>query len=134
MANKPKLRTYVHLAIPDADGKPTGMTESFGPGDTVPDWAVPLITNPKAWEVAPTAATAPARQVRAESTATPGPAPTPPDISRTDGPKVPPRGGAGSGRDAWAAYAAAHGAEINDAATREDIIAALDEQGIPTAE
>lgn len=45
---------------------------------------------------------------------------------------VPPRGGAGSGRDAWAGYAARHGVVVDDEDSREDIIAALDEAGVPT--
>lgn len=45
---------------------------------------------------------------------------------------VPPRGGAGSGRDAWADYASAHNVDVADDASRDDIINALDEVGIPT--
>lgn len=45
---------------------------------------------------------------------------------------VPPRGGPGSGRDAWAEYAGANGVEIDEDASRDDIIAALDSAGVPT--
>lgn len=45
---------------------------------------------------------------------------------------IPPRRGAGSGRDAWADYAARSNVEIAVEATRDDIIAALDEAGVPT--
>jgi hypothetical protein len=117
----PKLRTYVHVARRDADGKPTGMTEMFGPDDRVPEWAVAEITNPKAWAEPPSepAKTTSSGQ-RSEGQDTPGA-------------KVPPRGGAGSGRDAWAAYATAHGVEVTeDMASRDDIIAALDKAGVPT--
>lgn len=38
----------------------------------------------------------------------------------------PPRGGAGSGKDAWLAYAAAVGVEVDDDADRDAVIAAVD--------
>lgn len=46
--------------------------------------------------------------------------------------EAPPRGGAGSGVEAWAAYAAAAAVPVDADATREDIIAALDAAGVPT--
>lgn len=49
---------------------------------------------------------------------------------RTSG--VPPKGGPGSGRDAWAAYAAEHDVEVPADASREDIVAALDAADVPT--
>lgn len=39
----------------------------------------------------------------------------------------PPRAGKGSGRGEWAAYAASLGIEVDPAATRDDIIAAVDD-------
>ena len=42
-----RLSTHVHLT--DGDGR----THVFGPSDDVPAWAVPLITNPKAWDEPP---------------------------------------------------------------------------------
>jgi hypothetical protein len=41
-------------------------------------------------------------------------------------PGEPPRGGEGSGREAWAAHAATLGIELAEDATRDDIIAAVD--------
>lgn len=38
-----KLTSYVYVNDPD------GATVAFGPDDTVPDWALAAITNPKAW-------------------------------------------------------------------------------------
>lgn len=38
----------------------------------------------------------------------------------------PPRAGKGSGRDAWAAYAAGLGVDVDDDATRDEIIEAVD--------
>lgn len=46
--------------------------------------------------------------------------------------EVPPKGGAGSGKDAWAAYAASRGVEVDEDATRDDIVAALESAGVPT--
>jgi hypothetical protein len=43
------LATNVHVT--DADG----VAHVFGPADEVPEWAVELITNPKAWAVPPSA-------------------------------------------------------------------------------
>ena len=40
--------------------------------------------------------------------------------------QAPPRAGRGSGRDAWAAYAASRGVDVPGDASREDIIAAVD--------
>ena len=42
----------------------------------------------------------------------------------------PPRSGKGSGRDAWADFAAANGIDVADDANREDIVSALAEAGI----
>jgi hypothetical protein len=50
--------------------------------------------------------------------------------SAADGP--PPKGGAGSGKDAWAAYAAARGVAVAEDATRDEIVAALEDAGVPT--
>lgn len=38
----------------------------------------------------------------------------------------PPKGGAGSGLDEWLAYAADHGIDVPDDATRDDVIAAVE--------
>jgi hypothetical protein len=47
---------------------------------------------------------------------------------------VPPRTGKGSGRDQWAAYAAAHDVHVPEDASRDDILAALIEAGLIEAE
>ena len=41
---------------------------------------------------------------------------------------APPRSGAGSGRDAWAAYAAAQGVQVDDDMSRDQIIEAVEAQ------
>jgi hypothetical protein len=43
----------------------------------------------------------------------------------------PPKGGAGSGVDAWAAYAAERGVDVPDGATREQIQSLLHDAGVP---
>ncbi|MFG1872147.1 hypothetical protein [Micromonospora arborensis] len=43
---------------------------------------------------------------------------------------APPRTGAGSGVDAWSAYAATQGVEVEDGARRDDIIAACERAGV----
>lgn len=43
----------------------------------------------------------------------------------------PPKGGAGSGVEAWAAYAARRGVEVPDGATREQIQSLLRDAGVP---
>lgn len=102
-----RLRTNVHVFDEH------GNVSVFGPGDDVPEWAAARITNPKAWtddEPAPEPEPEPVQ---------PGP----------DG--QPPRSGRGSGRDAWAAYAAARGLDVPDDASRDEIIAAVDEADAP---
>jgi hypothetical protein len=44
----------------------------------------------------------------------------------------PPKTGRGSGRDAWADYAGQHDVTVDDTATREDIVAALDAADVAT--
>lgn len=84
-----------------------GVAHVFGPGADVPDWAARKITNPKAWDELP--------ELEDEEI------------------EIPARGGAGSGAGAWADYAKAKGFEVPDDASREDIIEALEAEGIPTA-
>lgn len=48
------------------------------------------------------------------------------------GPAAPPKSGAGSGRDAWAEYAAARGVTVPEGASRDDIVGALESAGQPT--
>lgn len=42
------LNTHVHVT------DESGRAHVFGPADEVPEWAQALITNPKAWDEAPT--------------------------------------------------------------------------------
>lgn len=105
----PKLVTYVHVR--DSDG----VVSVFGPGDTIPAWASKQITNPKAWDTAP-------EVVEDLSGSGAGAVDVP----------VPARGGKGSGLPKWQAYAKFKGYEFDDDATREDIIAALEADGVPT--
>jgi hypothetical protein len=84
----------------------------YGPAGKKPDKDVAeQITNPKAW----------ADTADADSGAESG-----------DGSGIPPKGGAGSGKDAWKAYADSLGVAVDDDATRDDIVAALEAAGHPT--
>lgn len=113
-----KLNTYVHVVEPGGEGR----SATFGPADDLPDWAVEAITNPDVWDgPAPEAP-----PVKSESQADPKPN----ENSAAGSP--PPKGGAGSGAQAWREYAASKGVVVADDATREDIIAALTEAGVPT--
>ncbi|MEU8371212.1 hypothetical protein [Micromonospora tulbaghiae] len=45
-----KLRMFVTAHERDEQGNPTGRSETFGPGDTLPEWAEKAITNESVWE------------------------------------------------------------------------------------
>lgn len=49
-----------------------------------------------------------------------------------EGSGIPPKGGAGSGRDAWKAYADKLSVAVDDDASRDDIVAAIESAGHPT--
>lgn len=81
----------------------------YGPaGESPPKDVAERITNPKAW----------AGTVDAD------------DDSGEAG--IPPKGGAGSGKDAWKAYADSLGVAVDDEASRDDIVAAIEAAGHPT--
>lgn len=104
-----RLAGTVHVF--DADG----TAYVFGPDSEVPGWAAKLITNPKAWGEE-------AAEEETVDTGTPGATPA-----------IPSRGGAGSGVAAWVEYAKASGYELDADLTRDEIIAALEAEGVPTA-
>jgi hypothetical protein len=54
------------------------------------------------------------------------------DESGASGGEAPPKGGPGSGRDAWAAYAEANDVDVTDEMNRDDIIAACEAKGVAT--
>lgn len=118
-----RLVQYVWVQDPD-----TGAPVGFGPDDHVPGWAEELITNSEAWGEGEGATPAPS-PTASEPAGAPDPGATP-DPGDADGP--PPKVGAGSGRDAWAAYADAKGFQVEAGDKRADIIAALDAAGVPT--
>lgn len=49
MANR-KLKTNVTVHPQDENGAVNGVGVTFGPSDTLPDWARKQITNPDVWE------------------------------------------------------------------------------------
>lgn len=123
------LATTVHLQ--DADGK----RHVFEPGQIPPPWAQERITNPKAWgEQVPAAAETPAGLLLARNdTGQNETALTAEQLQRLQASRmVPPRTGAGSSTEAWAAYAAVCEVTVPAGAGREEIIALLEEAGVPT--
>lgn len=93
-----RLNTRVVVRDPD-----TALNVVLGPDDTVPDWALDVITNPNVWAADETA--------------------------DSDGAgERPPTAGPGSGRDAWVAYAKSKDVDVTDDMTRADIIAALPDE------
>ena len=129
-----KLAAYVTLRDPKF------RLVTFAAGDVPPAWAQALITNPKAWASTD------------ESASTPEGGPTQPEGSQEDAPPAaddqapadtqtgplplrkategelaePPKRGAGSGKDAWAAFAESKGITVTDGMSRDDIIAAIE--------
>lgn len=95
-----QLAATVHVMNPD-----TGLNEIFLAGSTPPKWAADLITNPGAWQTE--------EQQGAVS---------------EDGP--PPRSGSGSGRARWVEFAESQGVEVDDEATKDDIISLLEASGV----
>lgn len=96
-----------------------GRAVAFGPGDGVPTWARKQISNPKAWGEGEPAE----------------PAPTSPPTSAGDGEgegslEAPPRSGKGSGVEAWRAFAERKGVDVDQDASREDVIAACEAAGV----
>lgn len=90
------------------DARPLGGEPDLPVEDVVPD---PEVAGAEA-----------ARAARAESE----------DDESEDEVPVPPKGGAGSGVQAWASYAQANDVELTEGMTRDDIIAACEAAGVPT--
>lgn len=97
------LISYVHIR--DREHGPLVLA----PGDEVPAWAVKHIRNPKAWEGGEV-----------------------PPVPAGQGAAPPPHSGPGSGRSAWAAWAADHQVPVTDAMSRDQIIEACEAAGVPT--
>lgn len=103
-----------------------GRAHAFAPGVPVPDWATQKITNPDVWAVPPDHL---GEAIPDGDSA--GPSSAVPDVGDA-GP--PPMSGKGSGRDAWARYAAAHDVELPEGAGRDHIVAVLQDADVPTTE
>jgi hypothetical protein len=95
------LVSYVHVTHPEQ-----GLPVAFGPDDDLPDWA--------------------AEQMGAHCFE----GGVHPHADRPEG-TPPPRNGPGSSKDAWAEYAIEKDVEVPPDASREQIIAALADAGIP---
>ncbi|MFI2664875.1 hypothetical protein [Micromonospora carbonacea] len=143
-----RLSAFVHVLemVTDDQGKQSpGRSGVFGPGDSLPDWAVAAISNPDVWDGDPpprperTSGGESREQKRARLLAQlaeldgdepGGNGPDGDQGQRGDGP--PPKGGPGSDAEAWRAYAASKHVEVPADAKRPAIIAALDAAGVPT--
>ncbi|MFG2458152.1 hypothetical protein ACGFWE_13925 [Streptomyces sp. NPDC048523] len=110
MSSKQQLVAHVHVR--DLGGR----SVAFGPGEDVPGWARKQIANPKAW-----GDVEPADSSQAEVTS---PAGTGGDL------EAPPRAGKGSGVEAWRDFAARKGVDVDQDASREQIIAACEAAGV----
>lgn len=108
-----KLNTYVHAVEILEDGS-HGRSVTFGPDDTVPDWAARSISNPDVWAEQP--AQEPLSVPDQEPDRDPGQDPV----------KEPPRGGPGSSAEAWRDFAKARNLDVPNDASARDIQAAWD--------
>lgn len=140
-----QINNFVHVVHPEFGSK------CLSPGE-VPEWAEPLITNPKLIVAGSVAAPAEeplvitgAEESGAGEAEDPAltvqePENLPPAggeldvVEQSDGGEVPipPKGGRGGSAAKWAEYAASKGFEIDDDATASDIREALEAEGIPT--
>lgn len=127
-----KLNTFVHVVARDDDGNEV-HNATFGPDDKLPAWAVKAITNPDVWAEGSNDEPEPVAEDNEELPAES--AGGPPVISRREAQEIigepvrPPTSGAGSGRDAWAAYATSKNVAVTDDMSRDDIVAAVDGAG-----
>lgn len=95
----------------------TGRSHVFTEGQTVPEWAVGLISSDILTE-----AGVPVEVTESE-----------PETGTDEAAKVsiPPKAGKGSSATAWAAYAKSQGFEVEDDAKASEIREALAEAGVP---
>lgn len=137
-----------------------GELRTFRAGDEAPDWLEDRVTNPKVWaedvpEVEPRSVptselpewqregaeavrsvTEHERRAAGAKASESGDNLEPEDTGESEpydpemGP--PPKGGEGSARDNWAAYAEANDLGVTESMSREDIIALCDRMEIPT--
>jgi hypothetical protein len=140
-----RLNTNVHVVGLDEDGNPTGQQATFGPDDQLPDWAVTSISNPDVWAERPrgrvarppaagSSSDADTRAAEAEKRAVAAEAELQQlrqqlAAAQGAGNEVvePPRGGPGSGVDAWRKFLTHQGVEDLPAdASREDLVALWD--------
>lgn len=113
-----KLNTYVHVVEVDGEGR-QGM---FGPDDTLPEWAVRSIHNPKVWAEPPPAELDDSER-EADSNAAAGR-----DTLAAGGSSAPERPRGNASRDTWVEFAGKLDppVAVTDEMTRDDIVAAVD--------
>lgn len=108
-----KLKTFVHVVDRDDRGNEL-HNATFGPDDTLPEWAVKAITNPDVW--ADDGDEEPVEPQAAQSDSFPVVDGEVPTADR-------PRGNAS--RDTWADYASSQGVQVTHDMDRAAIIAAV---------
>lgn len=139
-------KLIAHVYVADPDGNP----RLFSPGEKVPKWARKLIDNPKAWaevedvqepdieddddgdDDTPIFTSVEAELAGAGVPAEDIPAAAENVEALTSAASVPAKTGPGSSVEAWKAYATASGFEFDADVKRDEIIKALEADGIPT--
>jgi hypothetical protein len=142
-----KLNTFVHAVEVDSKGNRTGRDQVFGPDDDLStpenEWALAAITNKDVWadgnipereapepvesdEVARLQARI--AELEAAQAAGNSGAGSPP----VEPVEVPPMRGPGSGAAEWRAYARSLEVDVDDDASRDEVVSALTAAGKPT--
>jgi hypothetical protein len=112
-----RRRLAVYVTVAGRPGDSAGFA-TFGPDDEVPAWAAEQMGE-HVWEKSSDAEA----KAKADAEAK----------AKADAEAIPAKAGAGSSKDAWAAYAAAHDVTVDENASRDDIIAACEAAGVPVA-
>jgi hypothetical protein len=136
-------RITTHVVVQPKPGSSDAGFLHLYPGDEVPDWAVHQLgdhamTDDDADKDGKTPAKetkSSAKREKPSATATPsgeGNGDDDGDQQDAAGDGPPPKAGQGSSKAAWEKYATDRGVHVDEDATRDSIIAALDAAGVPT--
>lgn len=124
-----EIRSYVYLFHPELGA------QCLPPGP-VPEWAVPLITNPKV--IVPGSVVEPEEVPLVAAGEDLGSEPEQEPVTEADPESepeevpIPPKGGRGGSASKWAEYALSKGFEVDEDATAAEIRESLEAEGIPT--
>lgn len=129
-----RLVSTVHVYRRDEQGNPMGSAHVFPAGSEPPDWAQAAITNPKAWGEH---GSTPAEEQYTDEIAkisTQVSGGTAKAAQTGDGePPTPPKGGKRATRSEWLQYATDSGVQVDNDASKEDIVAACEAVGVPVS-